>query len=74
MIVRVNTDECDLNLYVQMTKTHSSTRDRVFGETNLVKTRYYNLDIYWKIILLFQVYGIFKRIFPYKASPYKSPL
>lgn len=72
MSMRVNTDECDLNLYVQMTKTHSSTRNRVFGETNLVKTRYYKWDIYWKIILLFQGYGILKRIFPYKASPYKT--
>lgn len=72
MSMRVNSDECDLNLYVQMTKTHSSTRNRVFGETNLVKTRYYKWDIYWKIILLFQDYGILKRIFPYKASPYKT--
>ena len=45
MSMRVNSDECDLNLYVQVTKTHSSTRNRVFGETNLVKTRYYKWDI-----------------------------
>ena len=50
MIMRVNTDECDLNYACtcanETKKTHSSTRNRVFGETFLGKTRYYKWVIY----------------------------
>ena len=63
----------ELCIHVQITKTRSSTRNRVFGEKFLVKTRHYKWDIYWKKLSFILRLWDFEKHFPYKAFPFKTP-